>query len=160
MTLNTYTRHNIGFRVVESLAETHQGIWQQKNNMEVAEVRIGDHTVLLIKPLTFMNNSGKILPDLARKGITAGDLLVIHDELELPFGQVKFKSGGSAKGHNGLKSIIAHIGDGFDRLRIGISRPENREEVPDYVLKNFSESKSAVEDVIMHAANMIEKSFS
>ena len=150
------TRHNIGFRVVDALAEKHGATWRTHGNKEVAEITINDKAILLIKPQTFMNNSGEALSDLAKKGIKPENILVVHDELELPFGQVKLKTGGSAKGHNGLKSIIASIGDAFHRLRIGISRPLEREQVPDYVLEVFKESADDVVEMITQALGMIE----
>ena len=94
--------------------------------MHTATIRIGDHAVLRVKPQTFMNDSGNVIPALRKKGITCNDILVVHDELELPFGTVKTKMGGSAKGHNGLRSIIGQCGADFARLRCGIGRPEER----------------------------------
>jgi PTH1 family peptidyl-tRNA hydrolase len=104
-----------------------------------------------------MNNSGMIVPFLQKKGIKAENILVVHDELELPFGAIKMKIGGSAKGHNGLKSLIEHCGPEFARLRFGIGRPEHRESVPDYVLEDFSEDEGEVERLITASAGMITK---
>lgn len=151
-----HTRHNIGFRIIDVLAKKFGGHWRTQGTREIAEIIIHDQHILLIKPQTFMNNSGEALTDLIKKGIKPEHILVIHDELELPFGQVKFKTGGSAKGHNGLKSIIAHIGDAFSRLRVGIGRPVAREHVPDYVLEVFRESSDDIEDMIAQAITMIE----
>lgn len=151
-----FNRHNIGFRVLDAIAQAYAGQWKEKGDMEVADVVINGAKVVLIKPLTFMNNSGKVISYLTKQGITADTILVVHDELELPFGQLKFKVGGSHKGHNGLRSIIGACGDGFARLRFGIGRPENKEQVPDYVLHNFKESKEEVERFIDEAFRMIE----
>jgi len=145
-------RHNIGFRIVDALCQEYGGIWQTKNNMEVAHVSIQNHPIILIKPQTFMNSSGEVIPWLKKQGIEAENILVIHDELELPFGVIKSKLGGSAKGHNGLKSIIEHCGQNFYRLRFGIGRPQDRAAVPDYVLSNFSENPADVEQLINEAA--------
>ena len=131
--------HNIGFMILDELANLHHGMWTNHDNFESTKVNINDNEILLIKPQTFMNNSGEVTPYLKKKGIKPEEILVVHDELELPYGKIATKFGGSAKGHNGLKSIIAHMSDQFWRLRFGIGRPSNREDVPDYVLENFRE---------------------
>jgi PTH1 family peptidyl-tRNA hydrolase len=151
------TRHNIGFKIVDALADKYHGRWQAKPDLEYAEISLNGKAVILIKPQTFMNSSGKVVPFLAKQGIKPEQIIVAHDELELPFGQIKMKLGGSAKGHNGLKSIIAACGDQFHRLRFGISRPENKEDVPDYVLKPFKESEADVARGIEQAIEMLEK---
>lgn len=152
----TNTRHNIGFRIVEQLAERYGAQWRSKDTMELAEAKINDKKILLIKPQTFMNSSGQIMPYLTKQGIVADNILVVHDELELPFGTIKTKTGGSAKGHNGLKSIMAIIGAEFHRLRFGIDRPENRDDVPDYVLAKFAENAEATAIAIEKAVDVIE----
>ena len=151
-----YHRHSIGFRILDALLDKHHGSWRRVQDMEIAEVMLHGSSVFLIKPQTFMNSSGKVIPYLLKKGIKAENILVVHDELELPFGQLKIKQAGSAKGHNGLKSIIAACGDSFYRLRVGIGRPDDREKVPDYVLENFKESTSSVDDLIARAVILIE----
>lgn len=151
-----YTRHNIGFLVVDALAEKHHASWQKKQNYEVADIEMNSEKIILIKPQTFMNDSGKVIPALLKQGLTANNLLVVHDELEKPFGKVEFKTGGSHRGHNGLRSIIAACGAEFHRLRCGIGRPENKEDVPDYVLSNFSKNE-IIEPVIEQAITLIEK---
>lgn len=150
-----YTRHNIGFRVVDELASMHSGDWRSKDIMEMAKITIANQPVILIKPQTFMNSSGKVIPFLAKQGIAAEDILVVHDELELPFGKIALKVGGSAKGHNGLKSIISACGESFGRLRFGIGRPEVREEVPNYVLQNFRETAQEVDNLIQKSLDLI-----
>lgn len=145
------TRHNIGFLIVDALADAYNGSWQSKNNMESCSIVIHDKKILLVKPMTFMNDSGKILPFLSKQGIKQENILVVHDELELPFGSIKFKFDGSAKGHNGLKSIMACGGSNFLRLRFGIDRPANRDDVPDYVLAKFKESQNDIDDTINQA---------
>jgi PTH1 family peptidyl-tRNA hydrolase len=151
-----YHRHNIGFRIMDELARKYNVRWQKKDLAEIAEIVLHDHPVLLIKPQTYMNSSGKVIPQLQKKGIKPEEILVVHDELELPFSKIAFKMGGSAKGHNGLKSIIEHCGDQFYRLRFGIGRPENREEVPTYVLTNFSENPQKIEELIAQSIKLIE----
>lgn len=150
-------RHNIGFRVVEELSKQFGGSFKKIDEMELAQVNIYDNSYYLVMPQTFMNSSGKILSYFTKKGISAENILVIHDELELPYGKVKFKMGGSHKGHNGLKSIIQQIGPDFARLALGIGRPQNREEVPNYVLEDFKDPV-ATQTMIDEALAMIENS--
>lgn len=154
-----HTRHNIGFQVVDALAQEYHGHWQEKNNHEEATISLDDTSVLLIKPMTFMNDSGKVMPYLHKKGIKLSEILVVHDELEKPFGSVSYRMGGSAKGHNGLRSIIAHAGDQFGRIRMGIGRPAEREQVPEYVLKPFTEKQEAVDAMIAKAIELIKEHF-
>lgn len=152
-----FNRHNIGFRVVDALAERHGGEWKSKEHLKLAHVIINGTSVTLIKPQTFMNDSGKVISFLTKQGLKPENILVVHDELELPFGQLKFKVGGSHKGHNGLRSIIGACGDAFARLRFGISRPENRDHVSAYVLENFKEAKAEMEQLIDQSCVMIEE---
>ena len=149
------TRHNIGFRVVDALADQNYGAWQSKQNMEIASISLNDHKIVLVKPMTYMNDSGKVLSYLAKQGIAQENILVVHDELELPFGSVKLKFDGSAKGHNGLKSIMALGGSNFLRLRFGIDRPVDRNEVPDYVLAKFREPQNLIDEKIDLAISLI-----
>lgn len=153
-------RHNIGFLIIDALAQAHGGSWQQKDNAEIAQITINDHRVLLIKPLTFMNDSGKVIPALLKQGTKPENVLVIHDELEKPFGNISIRMGGSAKGHNGLRSIIGVCGMDFPRLRFGIGRPTQREEVPDYVLSNFTENQTELSQRIEEAVQIIDQSVS
>ncbi len=133
------TRHNIGFRVVDALCQQYGGSWRTVNNMEHATIRIGQSSEIhLIKPTTFMNSSGQVLPFLQKKGIKPEHIVVVHDELEKKFGDISLKFSGSAKGHNGLRSIIATIGADFWRIRCGIGRPADRDEVGDFVLTPFT----------------------
>lgn len=152
-----YTRHNIGFRIVDMIAEAHTAYWQEKENALVAEVHYGDKKILLIKPQTFMNASGKVIPFLSKQGIKAEHILVVHDELELPFGKIKVRLGGGARGHNGLRSLIEMMGKDFARLSFGIGRPKEREEVGEYVLQNFSEKSEDVELYCGQAVTAIDK---
>jgi peptidyl-tRNA hydrolase, PTH1 family len=152
-----YNRHNIGFRVVEEVTKLYHGSFKSNDLMELAQINANGKPYFLILPQTFMNLSGKVIPFLSKKGITAENILVVHDELELPFGKMKFKHGGSAKGHNGLKSIIQYCGADFYRLAIGIGRPANREDVPKFVLEDFEDSVAA-QEVIQQAVTNIETS--
>ncbi len=140
-----HTRHNIGFDVIDALAVSCGGQWQRKGAVDLATITLQGQEVLLMKPQTYMNNSGDAVPLLKKHAFKPDEVLVIHDELELPFGKLAFKQAGSAKGHNGLKSIIERWGtDGFNRLRFGIGRPVQKEFVPDYVLQKFEDSKEVV----------------
>ena len=133
-----HTRHNIGFRILDAIAGRLHVSWGSNDLMDYAETFMGDTgKIILIKPKTFMNSSGKVIPFLTKKGIKPEEILVVHDELEKPFGNIGIKLGGSAKGHNGLRSIIGVIGKDFWRARFGIGRPENQD-VSDYVLDRFS----------------------
>lgn len=153
----TYTRHNIGFLVLDALADHFHENFKEYNNLAHCTIIVNEKPILLVKPLTFMNNSGNVMPFITKKGIKAENILVIHDELDMPEGKLKLKFGGSARGHNGLRSIIAAIGDQFARLSVGIDRPANREEVANYVLENF-ENKQALQNTIHNAVEFIEKS--
>ena len=90
---NSYknTRHNIGFRIVDSVAQEYNGTWRKRDNMEISEISINNHKILLIKPQTFMNSSGQVLPYLKKQGINSQEILVVHDELEMPFGKMSLK---------------------------------------------------------------------
>ncbi len=159
------TRHNIGFMVLDQLVEQannnlSSNSWVKQNNLEQMLVEINQQKVLLIKPQTFMNDSGKVINYLTKKGLKIENILVIHDELELPFGVLKFKQGGSAKGHNGLKSIISVLGDNFLRLRFGIDRPARSDSsmpVDKYVLGKFnSQEENSLVEKINQAIELIK----
>ncbi|MBN1549201.1 aminoacyl-tRNA hydrolase [Candidatus Babeliales bacterium] len=154
-----WTRHSIGFRIVDALAEHLGTSWERQGAMLLAHVTIQDCDVLLVKPQTFMNASGSVIPSLKQMGLKPGQLLVVHDELELPFGILKLKEGGSARGHNGLKSIMASYGEDFLRLRFGVGRPEDRDAVADYVLTKFNQPRPEVDQAIQKACDMIEELF-
>lgn len=143
-----FNRHNIGFIVVDALAQKYGSSWRQTEQLAFSQITIDTKNILLVKPLTYMNSSGLITPWLNKKGIGAQNILVVHDELELPFGQVNVKAGGSARGHNGLKSLIQYLGTDFARIRCGIGRPEHKEDVANYVLSDFTEGDAAVDQMV------------
>jgi len=156
------TRHNAGFMVVEEVARRHQLTWAP-GPAQVAESfvvkRFGETPVLLAKPLTYMNRSGDVVAGLARYfDVPVSGLLVVVDEAALPFGRLRVRRGGSAGGHNGLKSIIAHLGtDQFPRLRVGVGRGDARRDLADHVLGRFESGESAeLEEVITRAADAVE----
>ena len=133
-------RHNIGFMAVERLAELHGfGPWKIKFKGLAAEGEIGGEKVLLLKPETFMNESGQSVGDAARfLKISESDVVVFHDELDLPPGRIKVKTGGGNAGHNGLRSISAHLGNETVRVRLGIGHPGSKDAVAQYVLRDFA----------------------
>lgn len=153
------THHNAGFLVIDALAGAYHGSWQQSDLMQVCTITINSHPVLLIKPLTFMNTSGQVVPFLQKKGIKSQETLVIHDELEKKPLVLGFKQGGSHRGHNGVRSLITAWGDDFLRLRVGIGRPDQREQVDKYVLQNFCQSNDDLEAMYSQAIAMIEELF-
>jgi PTH1 family peptidyl-tRNA hydrolase len=142
------TRHNVGYLVADELARRHGGSWRSKKKAEAAEVGFGLKNVSLLKPTTFMNNSGSALG-----GMRVGDMIVVHDELDLPVGTVRVKVGGGAGGHNGLRSIINQLGPDFIRVRVGIGRPPEGVSVTDYVLSRMDR---AVADAVPVAADAVE----
>jgi PTH1 family peptidyl-tRNA hydrolase len=142
------TRHNVGFLVADELARRHGGSWRKKKKIEAAPVSLGLKEVTLLKPTTFMNSSGSALA-----GYRAEDLIVIHDDLDLPPGDVRVKVGGGAGGHNGLRSVIGRLGPDFVRVRLGIGRPPVGVGVTDYVLSRMD---AAVRDAVPRAADAVE----
>nr|WP_319513771.1 aminoacyl-tRNA hydrolase [uncultured Cohaesibacter sp.] len=132
-------RHNIGFMAVDEIARQHNfGPWRRKFQGEVSEGLIGSNKVLLLKPTTFMNESGRAISEACRfYKIPPEDVYVYHDELDLNPGKVKAKLGGGVAGHNGLRSTGAHIGNNFHRIRLGIGHP-GRERVTQWVLGDFA----------------------
>lgn len=137
----TKTRHNLGFCVIGQLAKDwHLSLKSVgQNPWAVAHYSSGTSTVSLLTPLTFMNHSGMAVKALVRqKGYSPSDILVICDDLSLPFGSLRLRAKGSAGGHKGLLSIISELqSDGFHRLRMGIGHPGSGRDVPDYVLEKF-----------------------
>ena len=135
------TRHNVGWMVADELARRHDGSFRSKFSGELAEVRADDARVALLKPQTFMNDSGRsVAPAVRFFKVDPADLLVVHDEVDLELGRLQVRLGGGLAGHNGLRSVAAQIGTPeFARLRIGVGRPErgDRRPVADYVLSPF-----------------------
>jgi peptidyl-tRNA hydrolase len=152
-------RHNIGFLILNAFGDRFGASWDAKTNMQMAEIELNSKKIILIKPQTFMNDSGKVIGFLQKKGIRPENVLVVHDELEFPFAKLQVRFGGSARGHNGLKSIIEHCGPEFVRLRFGIDRPADREMVSNYVLGNFTQSSQDLEAAIYKAVDAIEGLF-
>jgi PTH1 family peptidyl-tRNA hydrolase len=156
------TRHNVGFMVADELARRHQLQWAMAPG-QVPETfvakRFGDPSWLVAKPLTFMNRSGEAVAALARYyGIDAADLLIVVDEVALPFTRLRARARGSAGGHNGLKSVIAGLGSTeFPRLRLGVGRGDARRDLADHVLAKFEKGEHAdLETLISRAADAAE----
>lgn len=135
-------RHNIGFMAVDRIAEAHGfGPWKSRFQGRVAEGRLGDDKLLLLKPDTFMNRSGQAVGEAMRfYKLAAEDVTVFHDELDLAPGKCRVKTGGGHAGHNGLRSIHGHIGEAYHRVRLGIGHPGRKELVSGYVLHDFAKA--------------------
>ncbi len=155
-----FTRHNIGFIALDFLAERWGiSISQQKFKGLIAKTSFKDEEIILLKPQTFMNLSGEsVIPAMQFFKLTHQDILVIHDELDIPFGKIKYKEGGGYAGHNGLKSIGSLGGSPlFNRVRFGIGRPSVSMDVSDYVLSNFLEiEKAELTEIVSKVVDSIE----
>ncbi|MFK7755274.1 MAG: aminoacyl-tRNA hydrolase [Sedimentitalea sp.] len=138
-------RHNIGFMAVDRVAEDHGfAPWRSKFQGRVSDGRLGSDKAVLLKPETFMNLSGQSVGEAMRfYKLTPGDVVVLHDELDLAPGKLKVKTGGGHAGHNGLRSIHSHIGEAYVRVRIGIGHPGHKDRVPSYVLHDFARADDA-----------------
>jgi PTH1 family peptidyl-tRNA hydrolase len=139
------TRHNIGFAVLDSFIEAENGSWQEKKALKclLSELRIGSSRILLLKPQSYMNLSGDAAGAVQRfYKINNSDTIVVHDELDIPFGQIRTRVGGSSAGHNGVQSLIDHIGEDFGRIRIGIANEHSKNvDSADFVLQKFSKEE-------------------
>ena len=158
------TRHNIGFLVLDELAIRH-GIRISKKayHSRYGEGKIAEEEVILLKPMTFMNLSGKAVRSLLEEGrFSLRDLLVVHDDIDLPLGTIRKKKKGGDAGHKGIRSIIESVESGeFQRLRIGVGRPEEEEDVSDYLLRPISKKDiplfaEIVENSVLEIESIIE----
>ncbi|MEL7369631.1 MAG: aminoacyl-tRNA hydrolase [Myxococcota bacterium] len=154
------TRHNVGFHVVDKLADRiSTSIDDKKFKARIGRGRLGDDAALLMKPQTYMNLSGESVgPALGFYKLTTEDVIVLHDDLDLPLGRLKLKRGGGHGGHNGLRSLMKHLPDDrFIRVRIGIGRPPPRWDTADYVLSKFKADEwPMVDKVLATAADAVE----
>ena len=151
-----FTRHNVGFMVIDEITKNLTTSNIQKSNFHsTLEKSAYD---LYSKPTTFMNNSGMAVQAIKEYyKLEMEDLIVIHDDIDLPFGTVKFKIGGGHGGHNGLRSIDAHIGKEYIRVRIGVGKPQDKADVANYVLNNFSkEELNKLPAIIAHTIDAIK----
>jgi len=135
-------RHNIGFMALDRIAADHGfGSWQKKFQGEICQGTLGSAKVALLKPMTFMNLSGQAVGDAMRfYQLEPADLMVFHDELDLAPGKLRLKQGGGHAGHNGLRSLHAHVGPEYARVRLGIGHPGHKDRVAPYVLSDFAKS--------------------
>lgn len=156
-------RHNIGFMAVDRIHARHRFAgWRKGYQSEIAEGTIAGERVLLMKPQTYMNNSGQAIGEAMRfLKLSPADIVVIHDELDLPPGKLRMKTGGGHGGHNGLRSATAHITDAYRRMRLGIGHPGVKELVHHHVLSDFAKAdKSWLDpmlDIIAEAAEELVK---
>ena len=153
-------RHNAGWLVLDELARRHDGSWRAKHKGQVADIRIEGHKLALLKPETYMNESGRAVADAARfYKVDPDAILVVHDEGDFDLGRLELKFGGGLAGHNGLRSIAQHLKTpDFLRLRIGVGRPARGDKRPlaDYVLSNF-EAHDNADELIARAADAVEQ---
>jgi len=148
------TRHNIGFFAIDALASAWKvDLSRMRYQSMTGQGRFDDQKVILVKPLTFMNRSGNAVRSFVQfYKITPDQMLVIHDDMDLPFGSLRMRSSGGSAGQKGMESIISCIGtNAFARLRLGIGRPPGRMEAMDYVLQKFSTKDAEDLDFVMHA---------
>lgn len=149
------TRHNAGFWFVDELARAHGGSWRResKYQCELARVRIADGELWLMKPQTYMNRSGAAVQSVAAfYRISPGQMLVAHDEIDLPPGVVRLKQGGGHGGHNGVRDVIGQLGGDFWRLRIGVGHPGSKDQVIDAVLDRATAAEQQLIDAALGRA--------
>ena len=155
------TRHNVGVMVLAELLErTSSKLKSHKSGMLIAQVNLAGNPLVLARSTSYMNETGRPLGQLARFYKTPADqIVIVHDELDIPFGEVRVKVGGGTAGHNGLKSVGNHLSTkDFPRVRVGISRPTGRLEAADYVLQEFSGAeRKELPEIIDRAADAVER---
>ncbi|MEC7670825.1 MAG: aminoacyl-tRNA hydrolase [Pseudomonadota bacterium] len=153
-----YTRHNIGYMAIDNIVSAQQDYKiKKKFNSIIYETIIDKNRIILIKPETYMNNSGDAVSQIANfYKIDSKNILVLHDELDIPFGKIRIKSGGGNAGHNGLKSISKKIDNNYTRVRLGIGHPGNKERVNGHVMGNFTGSeKEKLNQILNYLTNNI-----
>jgi PTH1 family peptidyl-tRNA hydrolase len=153
------TRHNLGFMVVDTLADRwHVTVGGKRHGAELGTAQFAGERVHLVKPQTYMNVSGEAVAKLRRLyRLDPNDILAVYDDLDLPLGRVRLRGDGGAGGHNGVASLIAVLGKGFPRLRIGIGRPPGGADPVGFVLETFTESETAVvAEAVVRAADGVE----
>ncbi|MCW9045119.1 MAG: aminoacyl-tRNA hydrolase, partial [Alphaproteobacteria bacterium] len=151
-------RHNIGFMAADEIVRRHSFVsFRKKFQGEISEGTIDGEKVLILKPQTFMNESGRSVGEVIRfYKIELENVIVLYDELDLPLGKLKVKTGGGAGGHNGIRSIDAHVGKDYRRVRLGIGHPGHKDKVHGHVLSDFAKSeRPAVEKLIDEVACQI-----
>ncbi|QTA37321.1 aminoacyl-tRNA hydrolase [Thermosipho ferrireducens] len=141
-----FTRHNVGFMFLDRLSSH----WQREFNYLYSKIKIEDKDVKLVKPMTYMNLSGKIFDFIKIENYSG--IIVVYDDLDLPLGKIRIRKKGSAGGHNGVKSIIHAIGEKFIRIRIGIGPKPEKEDVVHYVLSNFTDEELQILDKVLNVS--------
>jgi PTH1 family peptidyl-tRNA hydrolase len=146
-------RHNIGFLAADAIHRRHGfGPWRRRFQGETAEGLIAGERVLLLKPMTFMNESGRSVAEAQNFfKVELSDVIVLHDEIDLAAAKVRVKTGGGNAGHNGLRSISAYCGNDYVRVRIGVGRPETKEQVHGHVLNDFAKDEYPWVDAVLEA---------
>lgn len=155
------TRHNIGFEVIDALAKEYKvENFRGKFQGEVGDFTIKDEKIILLKPMTYMNLSGNSVNEVIKfyKLDPTTDLIVVYDDMDLDTGRLKIKQKGSAGGHNGIKSIISHVGEEFIRVKCGIGKPRVREDVVNYVLGKFTKEEEEEVELLIETAMKASKS--
>lgn len=153
-----YTRHNIGYMAIDNIVAAQQDYKiKKKFNSIIYETILDKNRIILIKPETYMNNSGDAVFQIANfYKIDSKNILVLHDELDIPFGKIRIKSGGGNAGHNGLKSISNKIDNNYTRVRLGIGHPGHKERVNGHVMGNFTGSeKEKLNQILNYLTNNI-----
>lgn len=155
------TRHNAGAMVLDELLRRNgASLKRHKSGCAVAEIGVGDQRMVLARAMTYMNESGRPVRELVRwYKVPVEQVIVVHDELDIPFGEVRIKVGGGTAGHNGVKSVASHLGSKeFIRVRAGVGRPRGRQDSVDFVLSDFSSSERKELDlIIQEAADAVER---
>ncbi len=151
-----FTRHNVGFMVLDKIAERYSLRFKKSNIFKAYLVKsdLFKEKIMLVKPSTFMNNSGACVKKIVTHWkINVEEILIVYDDVDLPLGRIRFRIKGRSAGHKGMESVIQHLGsERIKRLKIGIGRPHNRKDITDYVLSSFSEEeKDTIEDVLERA---------
>ena len=148
-----HNRHNVGFMAVDEIARRHGfAPWRRRFQGETAEGTLERERVVLLKPMTFMNNSGQAVQEASNFfKLAQGEITVFHDEIELPPAKVRVKTGGGVAGHNGLRSISAHVGNDYRRVRIGVGHPGIKELVHGHVLNDFAKDERPWVDALREA---------
>jgi peptidyl-tRNA hydrolase, PTH1 family len=148
-----HNRHNVGFMAADGIAHRH-GFERPRNRFKglLSEGRLDGEPTLILKPMTYMNESGRAVAEAMRyRDLEPADVLVVHDEIDLLAGKLRMKTGGGTAGHNGLRSIAAHIGPEFRRMRIGVGRPMHKEDVLRWVLRDFAKADRAWLEPLLEA---------
>ncbi len=150
-----HNRHNIGFMALDAIAEAYGATsWSKKFQGLIAEATIDQRKVLLLKPQTYMNLSGESVAEAMRfYKIPLSHVIAIHDELDLPLGKLRVKRGGGNGGHNGLKSLDAHLSPDYLRVRVGIGHPGDKDRVSDYVLEDFKKAEKKLVKLMIEAVS-------